>query len=111
MLLKSSRTYGVADCATHPVYDDGTGSRRSRTILVAENGDYREVFATEIEKALEVLAVLPGIGTPYAAAGVQGVRRVYLRRIACHLYYVFDDDRVVIMALWGARRGRGPAIP
>ena len=75
-----------------------------------ENRDHREIFATEIEKALEVLAILPGVGTPYAGAGVPGIRRVYLRRIACHLYYVFDDEQVVIMALWGARRGRGPAL-
>ena len=37
------------------------------------------------------------------------VRRVYLRRVAAHLYYTFDDTGVVVRALWGARRepGRG----
>jgi hypothetical protein len=35
---------------------------------------------------------------------------VYLRRTALHLYYTFDDDEVIVRALWGAHRGRGPQI-
>jgi len=27
-----------------------------------------------------------------------------------HLYYTFDDARVIVRALWGARRERGPRI-
>ena len=27
-----------------------------------------------------------------------------------HLYYTFDDTRVIVRALWGARRERGPRI-
>ena len=41
---------------------------------------------------------------------VPGVRRVYLRRVAVHLYYTFDDTGVIVRALWGARRERGPQI-
>src|SRR3954447_11700347 len=33
-----------------------------------------------------------------------------LRRIHAHLYYTFDEDEVMIRALWGARRERGPRI-
>jgi hypothetical protein len=43
-----------------------------------ENRDYRDLFATELEAATQILAVLPGAGTPYAHALVSGVRRLYL---------------------------------
>ena len=49
-----------------------------------ENRDYRELFATEVEQAVRVLG--------------------------CHLYYTFDDHQVIVRALWGARRERGPAL-
>jgi hypothetical protein len=67
-----------------------------------------EVFAEEFEQALHVLAVLPGAGVPYTPAGIRGLRRIYLGKIGCHIYYTFDEADVVVRALWGARRGRGP---
>jgi plasmid stabilization system protein ParE len=54
----------------------------------------------ELEQALQIIAVLPGAGTLYAQPPVPGVRRVYLRRVAVHLYYTFDDARVIVRALW-----------
>lgn len=27
-----------------------------------------------------------------------------------HLYYTFSDDEVIVRALWGARRERGPQL-
>ena len=74
------------------------------------NRDYPEVFVDEIEQALKVIAVLPGAGTLYARSPIPGVRRVYLRRVALHLYYTFNDDIVLVRALWGARRERGPQL-
>ena len=59
---------------------------------------------------MNLLAALPGVGAPYPQAMVAGLRRIYLRKIDCHLYYTFDDEDVIIRALWGARRGRGPVI-
>jgi plasmid stabilization system protein ParE len=75
-----------------------------------ENRIHTEIFATELEAAFRILALLPGAGTLYTQAGVAGLRRLYLPKIACHLYYTFDEDEVVIRALWGARRRRGPQI-
>ena len=75
-----------------------------------ENRDHTQVFAEELEQALKVIAVLPGTGTPYQRSPVSGVRRVYLRKTALHLYYTFDDDEVIVRALWGARRERGPQL-
>ena len=75
-----------------------------------ENREHQALFATEIESAVEILAILPGVGTSYARTGLHGLRRIYLRKIGCHIYYTFDDDEVVVRSLWGARRDRGPSI-
>ena len=76
-----------------------------------ENRDYQEVFVIELEAAVRVLAILPGAGTPYTQARVPDLRRLYVRKLTCHLYYTFDDDEVIVRAFWGARRERGPSLP
>ena len=75
-----------------------------------ENRDHQELFATELESAVKILAILPGSGTPYLRTNLPGLRRLYLRKITCHVYYTFNDHDVVVRALWGARRERGPTI-
>jgi plasmid stabilization system protein ParE len=75
-----------------------------------ENTLHIDVFATELEDAVRILSLLPGAGTPYTAAGVPGLRRLYLRKITCHLYYTFDTKSVVVRAVWGARRHRNPPL-
>ena len=75
-----------------------------------EHRTHTEIFAAEFEEALRILAVLPGAGTSYAQADVAGLRRIYLRKIACHIYYTFDEQEVIVRALWGAHRDRGPFI-
>ena len=72
--------------------------------------EFEEIFATEFEEGLRVLSLLPGAGTPYAAAGIPGLRRLYLRKLTCHLYYTFDEHEVTVRAVWGARRRHGPTI-
>jgi plasmid stabilization system protein ParE len=75
-----------------------------------EDRTHTEIFATELEQGLKILAVLPGVGTPYLQAGVVGLRRIFLRKIACHVYYTFDEHEVIVRALWGAKRGKGPLL-
>jgi plasmid stabilization system protein ParE len=75
-----------------------------------ENRDYRDLFATELEAATRLIAVFPGAGTPYASARVAGLRRLYLDKLGCHLYYTLDDNDVIVHAFWGARRERGPTL-
>ena len=70
----------------------------------------REPFTAEVEEAVRILSRLPGAGTPYREAGVTGLRRLYLRKLTCHLYYTFDQHDVIVRAVWGARRRRGPLI-
>lgn len=83
---------------------------RREKIWWLENRIHTEVFAAEFEEALKVLAFLPGAGTSYPHAEVAGLRRIYLRKVACHIYYTFDEQEVIIRALWGVRRGRGPFV-
>lgn len=64
----------------------------------------------ELDAALRVAAILPGAGAPYDKAGVAGLRRLYLSTAGCHVYYTFDDHQVIVRALWGARRERGPHL-
>ena len=75
-----------------------------------ENRVHTEIFATELEEALRIVASLPGAGSIYPDAGVQGLRRIFLRKAACHVYYTFDEHDVIVRAVWGARRERGPKL-
>jgi plasmid stabilization system protein ParE len=75
-----------------------------------ENRIYKDIFADELDEAVKLIALMPGAGAPYAAAGSPGLRRVYLPRVALHLYYTFDDREVIVRALWGARCGSRPQI-
>jgi plasmid stabilization system protein ParE len=75
-----------------------------------DNRLHIDVFATEIDEAVRMLSLLPGAGTPYAGAGTPGLRRLYLRKIACHVYYTFDAHDVIVRAVWGARRVRRPPL-
>jgi len=59
------------------------------------------VFTEELGHALQIITALPGAGTVYAQSPVPNVRRVYLRRVAVHLYYTFDDTAVIVRALLG----------
>ena len=73
-----------------------------------DNRDYPELFRSELDLGIQLAAVLPGAGTEYTRSGTPGLRRLYLPKIGCHLYYTFDDREVIVRALWGARREHGP---
>ena len=73
-----------------------------------ENRDAPALFASELQKAVAILALLPGAGTPYTQSGVPDLRRLHIRKLGCHVYYTFDADDVIVRALWGARREHGP---
>lgn len=74
------------------------------------NRDHPGIFADELEQALKIVAILPSAGAVYSRSAIPGVRRVYLQRTALHLYYTFDEDQVIIRALWSARREHGPQL-
>jgi plasmid stabilization system protein ParE len=75
-----------------------------------KNRDHLAVFATQFERTIEIVAALPGAGTPYPIADTPALRRLFVRKLNCHLYYTFDDKEVIVRAFWGARRERGPVL-
>jgi hypothetical protein len=38
------------------------------------------------------------------------MRRIFLERLGVHVYFTFDDKMVIVRAVWGARRRRGPRL-
>ena len=74
------------------------------------NRDHQELFATELAEAVAVLAIFPAAGAPYRGRTGDDIRRLYLRKIGCHVYFSFDDEEVIVRAVWGARLERGPRI-
>ena len=75
-----------------------------------ENRIHTDIFGDELEEAFRILALMPGAGAPYGQAGIIGVRRLYVPKVACHLYYTFDEREVIVRAFWGARRRRSPRV-
>ena len=74
----------------------------------SSNREHVEIFASDLDRALNMIATLPGVGSSYPRA--PGTRRLFLERIGVHVYYTFDDDSVIVRAVWGARRRRGPRL-
>ena len=72
------------------------------------NRENVEAFASDLDRALDLIATLPGVGASYPR--VPGMRRIFLERVAVHVYFTFDGDRVIVRAVWGARRRRGPRL-
>jgi plasmid stabilization system protein ParE len=66
----------------------------------------------ELERALTLIARQPRIGSRATNVKLPGVRRIFLPIITQHLYYHLLDlpARVEVVALWHARRGKGPPI-
>ncbi len=72
----------------------------------------RELFARELADAKALVTTSPKIGTIYTLLDDQPVRKVYMPRTRHHIYYTYhqDDGEIVIHAVWGAPRGRGPKL-
>ena len=71
-----------------------------------------DAFVTELERALQLIAVHPGIGARATNVRLAGVRRIHLSRVRYHLYYRVTDESgaVEVLALWHASRGSAPKI-
>lgn len=74
--------------------------------------DARDLFARELASARQLVADMPEIGTPYVERHGVVVRRVLLPKTKNHVYYEIDreSDVVMILAVWGAPKGRGPKL-
>jgi plasmid stabilization system protein ParE len=62
-------------------------------------------FADEVARVLELLATFPELGI---SVGRRGRRRLLLPDVGYHIYYVRRAQRVEVVAVWYAGRGRAP---
>lgn len=67
-----------------------------------------DLFADELDQALVALEDAPALGVRYAPR--PEVRRLLLKRTHYHLYIVEETERVYVLAVWSAFRGRGPRL-
>ena len=72
------------------------------------NRDQLDAFTSDLDRALGLIATLPGVSSTYPR--VPGMRRIFLERAGVHIYFTFDNDSVIVRAVWGARRRRGPRL-
>lgn len=68
-----------------------------------------DLFADELDRALEDIGATPTIGTLYRD-GSPIVRRLLLRRSHYHVYFVQDSNRIYVLAVWSCFRGEGPRL-
>jgi hypothetical protein len=66
------------------------------------------MFAEELDAALDTISTFPNAGGLYHPR--LGIRRLLLRATRHHVYYVIDDFGILILAVWGAVRGRPPDL-
>jgi hypothetical protein len=45
------------------------------------NRDHQELFAAELESAIKILAILPGVGSPYLRTTLPDLRRLTYARL------------------------------
>lgn len=78
----------------------------------AHRADATDAFARELADALELLSRAPEMAPTYRRQRGRVVRRLLLPTSRYHLYYVVETSpaRVVVLAVHGAVRGRGPHI-
>ncbi len=71
-----------------------------------------DLFRRELEGAIDLLEHSPDAGRRYADVGIPGLRRLLLPRTRYHVYYVHEEaaQKVLILAVWSAIRGRGPEL-
>jgi plasmid stabilization system protein ParE len=67
-------------------------------------------FADDLAEAFELVASHPHAGEVVEHVRIPAARRLLLRRTRYQLYYVVEEDVVIVLALWHSSRGRGPDL-
>ncbi len=69
------------------------------------------LFDDELRRALDQIRTAPQLGSAYGAMRGHEHRRVLMPETRHHVYYrVVGPDRVRVVAVWSAVRGRGPRL-
>lgn len=64
----------------------------------------------DLDRALGLLSVDPGIGARARRAALEGVRRVTLSRIRYYVYYRVSGNTLEVLAFWHTSRGHEPPL-
>jgi plasmid stabilization system protein ParE len=74
--------------------------------------DARDLFARELAEARDLIGATPGIGVTYTTRSGKTARRVLLPKTRNHVYFEVDEEQglVIVLAVWGAPRRRGPSL-
>ena len=67
-------------------------------------------FAEDLEKAFDLITLLPGAGQPVPHPEIDQLRRLLMGRVRYYLYYTVSDETeaVEVLALWHTSRGERP---
>lgn len=68
------------------------------------------LFEEELAVAFETISATPRAGRRYPSPLHPDARRLVLRATRFHLYYVEDENKIVLLSIWGAIRGAGPDL-
>lgn len=69
------------------------------------------LFDGELRIALDQIRAAPRLGCTYLVAEGHEHRRLLMPRTRHHVYYrVVEPDRVLVVSVWSAVRGRGPRL-
>jgi hypothetical protein len=70
------------------------------------------LFLEELAEAERLLRISPECGSVYATHRTGIVRRLVLVKTRHQLYYRYraDRDQLVVLAVWGGPRERGPTL-
>lgn len=70
-----------------------------------------DAFVSDLENALKLLALHPGIGARATNINLENVRSVHLARVHYHLYYrVTPEPAIEVLALWHTSRADRPRL-
>lgn len=70
------------------------------------------LLADELSAVLNLLACTPSAGSTYVTESGKPARRMLMPKTGNHVYFEIDSERdlVIVHAIWGAPRGRGPCL-
>jgi plasmid stabilization system protein ParE len=71
------------------------------------------LFDEELDQALEQLQTMAAALPVFIRRRGREIRRRLLPKTRCHVYYEVREHagRVIVLSVWGARRGRLPRLP
>jgi plasmid stabilization system protein ParE len=69
-----------------------------------------DLFATELERTLAAVALVPTLGARAKSERLTSVRRVLLRRTRYHVYFRAREETLEVLAVWHAARGSEPDV-